>query len=77
MSRGGDHDVYVHHNTRGEKTGAYTYFSRGGRKAIELGPQLLKRMCLEPRLGTIREVRRLLSCPMGAEEYAGIVARAG
>jgi hypothetical protein len=59
---------YFYHEYKGKRTGAYTYTSHGsGYKTY--GDQLLKRMKIELRLDTLKDVRDLLTCPMDGEAY--------
>ena len=64
-----DRRRYVHYDSEGKKTGAYVYFSHGGTASGEVGPSLLQRMKRELQLGTIQEVRALLTCTMEEEEF--------
>ena len=64
-----DHRYYVHRDPQGRKTGAYAYFSHGLSGSDQLSPALLKRMCPELGLQTIKEVADLLLCPMDAAAF--------
>lgn len=68
-----DHLYFFHYNAAGEKTGAYTYFSGGGRKATEVSAQLMGRMRRELHLDTLKQVNDLLTCPMTAAEYVQVI----
>jgi len=59
---------YFYHEYNGKRTGAYAYTSRGTSYKT-YGDELLKRMKVELRLETLKEVRDLLLCPMDADAY--------
>ena len=59
---------YFYHEYNGQRTGAYAYTSRGTSYKT-YGDELLKRMKVELRLETLKEVRDLLLCPMDADAY--------
>lgn len=59
---------YFYHEYNGKRTGAYTYTSHGSSYKT-YGDELLKRMKVELRLETLKEVRDLLLCPMDADAY--------
>ena len=65
-----DHRYYFHVDRDGKKTGAFVYFSEGGKKADEIGPSLLRRMTRQLQLERIHEVFDLLTCPMDKEAYS-------
>jgi hypothetical protein len=56
------------HEYNGKKTGAYAFISRGTSYKT-YGDELLKRMKLQLRLETLKEVKDLLLCPMDADAY--------
>lgn len=73
VEEGGDHK-YFYHEVDGKRTGAYTKVSRGtGYK--DYGIHLLKAMKMQLRLDTLEQVKRLLECPMDADEYNGILRK--
>lgn len=59
---------YFMHEYNGKRTGAYAYTSHGSSYKT-YGDELLKRMKVELRLETLKEVRDLLLCPMDADAY--------
>lgn len=59
---------YYYHEYNGKRTGAYTYTSHGTSYKT-YGDELLKRMKVELKLDTLKEVRDLLLCPMDADAY--------
>ncbi|HEV8328456.1 MAG TPA: hypothetical protein VGQ08_13325 [Nitrospiraceae bacterium] len=59
---------YFYHEYNGKRTGAYTYTSHGS-SFKTYGDTLLKRMKIELRLDTLKDVKDLLICPMNAETY--------
>lgn len=59
---------YFMHTYKGKETGPYAYTSHGSSYKT-YGDELLKRMKVELRLDTLKEVRDLLNCPMDAEAY--------
>lgn len=71
-----DHLFFFHYDQAGNKTGAYTYFSGGGRKATQIHAELMGRMRRELHLDSVNQVYRLLACPMSGTEYATLVAGA-
>lgn len=62
------HHHYFIHKFNGKETGVYTYTSMGSNYKT-YGNELLSKMKKQLRLDTMQEVRNLLQCPMGAEEY--------
>ncbi len=75
IEEGGDHK-YFYHEVNGKRTGSYTFISRGsGYKTY--GDTLLKRMCVQLRLNTLTQVKRLLECPMDMDEYNSILRKKG
>lgn len=59
---------YVMHEYNGKRTGAYAYTSHGSSYKT-YGDELLKRMKVELRLESLKEIRDLLLCPMDADAY--------
>ena len=59
---------YFMHEYNGKGTGAYAYTSHGSSYKT-YGDELLKRMKVELRLESLKEVRDLLLCPMDADAY--------
>ncbi len=59
---------YYMHEFNGKRTGAYAFTSRGSDYKT-YGDELLKRMKIQLRLDTLKEVRDLLLCPMDADTY--------
>ncbi len=73
VEEGGDHKYFCH-EADGKRTGPYTFTSRGsGYKTY--GDTLLKRMKFQLRLDSLRQVRRLLECPMDGDEYNAILRK--
>lgn len=73
VEEGGDHE-YFYHEIDGKRTGAWTKVSRGsGYK--DYGINLLKAMKIQLRLDSLEQVRRLLECPMDANEYNNILKK--
>ena len=70
-----DHSLYIYYNKDGQKTQAYTFFSKGGKKAKEIDNALLGRMKQQLRLQTIRQASDLLECPMGRDEFEEALLR--
>lgn len=67
VKEGGDHE-YFYHEIDGKRTSAWTKVSRGTRYK-DYSINLLKAMKIQLRLDTLEQLRRLLECPMGADEY--------
>lgn len=66
------HHKYYHHKTEGRLTGSYTYVSRGtGYKTYS--DNLLNGMKKTLKLDTLKQVKRLLECPMDGDEYNSIL----
>lgn len=59
---------YFMHEYNGKRTGAYAYTSHGSSYKT-YGDELLKRMKVELRLESLKEIRDLLLCPMDADAY--------
>jgi hypothetical protein len=59
---------YFYHEYNGKRTGAYAFTSRGSNYKT-YGDELLKRLKVQLRLETLKDVRDLLLCPMDAEAY--------
>ncbi len=75
VEEGGSHK-YFYHEVGNKRTGAFAYTSRGsGYKTY--GDSLLKIMKKELRLDTLNQVKRLMECPMDAEEYNTILKQKG
>lgn len=75
VQEGGDHR-YFYHEVDGRRTGAYAFTSRGtGHKTYT--DNLLGAMKKELRLNLLNQVKRLLECPMGGEEYNEILKQKG
>lgn len=73
VEEGGDHK-YFYHEIDGKRTSAYTKVSRGtGYKDYSIN--LLKTMKIQLRLDTLEQLRRLLECPMDANEYNDILKK--
>ena len=73
IEEGGDHK-YFYHEIDGKRTSAYTKVSRGtGYKDYSIN--LLKTMKIQLRLDTLEQLRRLLECPMDANEYNDILKK--
>lgn len=72
IEEGGDHK-YFYHEVEGKRTGAYTKTSRGSKYKV-YDDILLKQMKIQLRLDSLSQVRRLLECPMDADEYNAILS---
>lgn len=75
IEEGGSHK-YFYHEVDNKRTGAYAYTSHGSRYKT-YGDNLLKVIKVELRLNTLTEVKRLMECPMDAEEYNSILKKKG
>jgi len=75
VQEGGDHK-YFYHEVDGRRTGAYAFTSRGtGHKTYT--DNLLGAMKKELRLDSLNQVKRLLECPMDADEYNTVLRQKG
>lgn len=75
VQEGGDHR-YFYHEVDGRRTGAFAFTSRGsGHKTYT--DNLLGAIKKELRLDSLNQVKRLLECPMDAEEYNSILQQKG
>ena len=63
-----DHDFFSLYDDQGQRTGIFTFFSRGS-KAREIGPSLLNHIKRQLKLESLREAANLLECPMRRDEY--------
>ncbi len=74
VEEGGDHRYFLHQH--GKRTGVTTFTSHGsGYKTY--GITLLKRMRIQLRLDSMLQTRRLLECPMDADEYNAVLKEKG
>lgn len=67
---------YFYHEVNGKRTGVHTYTSHGsGYKSY--GDNLLHLMKKQLRLDSLNQIKRLMECPMDAEEYNTILKQKG
>ena len=67
---------YFHHVYEGKRTGIFTYTSHGSTYKT-YGDELLGKMKRQLYLKTPAQLRDLVTCPISAEEYIGIVKANG
>ena len=72
----GDH-IFFYHEYKGKRTGAYAKVSYSAKKYKDYGVQLINLLKRQLLLNSIQETKRLLQCPMDANEYINILKEKG
>lgn len=66
------HHVYLRHLHNGKRTGAYTLVSHST-PSDDVGPNIVKAMKRQLKLGTNQDVHELVECPMTPEKYLEVL----
>jgi hypothetical protein len=70
------HHIYFRFYRDGKKTRYYTYVSHG-KSDEDVGDNIVKAMKMQLGLGTARQVRDLVECPMSGVQYLAALIASG